>query len=208
MDFEDKYEIADLRRRLSNLLRIGTISAVNYKEAVARVKIGDLETTWLPWLLRDGDDKVWHGVDLNEQVLVLSPCGDLNQGLILSSVYKEPISDDGNLLLWRFKDGSIISFNRSSGELNAQITGNAAIVSQKSITAEAKVSAVIKSPKIILDGDVEITKSLTIAQNLTTSGTVSLSGGTPVARVGDAVSIDANTHQGTILAGSAKVKAG
>lgn len=58
MDFEDKYEIADLRRRLSNLLRIGTISAVNYKEAVARVKIGDLETTWLPWLLRDGDDKV------------------------------------------------------------------------------------------------------------------------------------------------------
>ena len=175
---------------------------------MARVKIGDLETTWLPWLLRDGDDKVWHGVDLNEQVLVLSPCGDLNQGLILSSVYKEPISDDGNLLLWRFKDGSIISFNRSSGELSAQITGNAAIVSQKSITADAKVSAVIKSPKIILDGDVEITKSLTIAQNLTTSGTVSLSGGTPVARVGDAVSVDANTHQGTILAGSAKVKAG
>lgn len=126
----------------------------------------------------------------------------------MPSVYKEPISDDGNLLLWRFKDGSIISFNRSSGELNAQITGNAAIVSQKSITAEAKVSAVIKSPKITLDGDVEITKSLTIAQNLTTSGTVSLSGGTPVARVGDAVSVDANTHQGTILAGSAKVKAG
>lgn len=88
MDFEDKYEIADLRRRLSNLLRIGTISAVNYKEAVARVKIGDLETTWLPWLLRDGDDKAWHGVDLNEQVLVLSPCGDLNQGLILSSIKK------------------------------------------------------------------------------------------------------------------------
>ena len=88
MDFEDKYEIADLRRRLSNLLRIGTISAVNYKEAVARVKIGDLETTWLPWLLWDGDNKAWHGVDLNEQVLVLSPCGDLNQGLILSSVYK------------------------------------------------------------------------------------------------------------------------
>lgn len=187
MDFEDKYEIADLRRRLSNLLRIGTISAVSYKEAVARVKIGDLETTWLPWLLRDGDDKAWHGVDLNEQVLVLSPCGDLNQGLILSSVYKEPISDDGNLLLWRFKDGSIISFNRSSGELSAQITGNAAIVSQKSITADAKVSAVIKSPKIILDGDVEITKSLTIAQNLTTSGTVSLSGrhaGCPCRRCG------------------------
>ena len=128
--------------------------------------------------------------------------------MILPSVYKEPISDDGNLLLWRFKDGSIISFNRSSGELNAQITGNAVIISQKSITAEAKVSAVIKSPKITLDGDVEITKSLTIAQNLTTSGTVSLSGGTPVARVGDAVSVDANTHQGTILAGSTKVKAG
>ena len=121
---------------------------------------------------------------------------------------KEPISDDGNLLLWHFKDGSVLSFNRSSGELNAQITGNAVIISQKSITAEAKVSAVIKSPKITLDGDVEITKSLTIAQNLTTYGTVSLSGGTPVARVGDAVSVDANTHQGTILAGSAKVKAG
>ncbi len=208
MDFEDKYEIADLRRRLGNLLRIGSISAVNYKEAVARVKIGDLETTWLPWLLRDGYDKSWHGVDINEQVLVLSPCGDLNQGLILPSVYKEPISGDGNLLLWRFKDGSVVSFNRSNGDLNAQITGNAVIVSQKSITAEAKIAAVIKSPKITLDGDVEITQNLTVAQNLNTSGTVNLSGGTPVARIGDEVSVDANTHRGTILAGSAKVKAG
>ena len=107
-----------------------------------------------------------------------------------------------------FCSGILKTVRYSSGELNAQITGNAVIISQKSITAEAKVSAVIKSPKITLDGDVEITKSLTIAQNLTTSGTVSLSGGTPVARVGDAVSVDANTHRGTILAGSAKVKAG
>lgn len=208
MEFEDKFEIADLRRRLSNLLRIGSISAVNYKEAVARVKIGDMETTWLPWLLRDGNDKAWHGVDLDEQVLVLSPCGDLNQGLILPSVYKEPISDDGNLLLWHFKDGSVFSFNRGSGDLNAQITGNASIISQKSITAEAKLSAIIKSPKITLDGDVEITKSLTIAQNLTTSGNVNLSGNTPIARVGDAVEVDAYTHKGTISAGSATVKAG
>ncbi len=208
MEFEEKYEIADLRRRLSNLLRIGCVSAVNYKEAVARVKIGDLETTWLPWLLRDGDDKSWHGVDLNEQVLVLSPCGDLNQGLILPSVYKEPISANPNLLLWHFKDGSVLSFNRSTGDLNAQITGNASIISQKSITAEAKVSAIIKSPQITLDGEVKITKSLTILQNLTTSGSVNLSGNTPIARIGDAVEVDANTHKGTISAGSATVKAG
>lgn len=209
MDQNENYELADLRRRLANLLRIGTISQVNYKNALARVKIGEIETTWLPWLLRDGDDKCWHGVDLKEQVLVLSPSGDLNQGLILPSVYKEPISDDGNLMLMHFKDGSRLSFNRQSGDLSAEITGNAQIKTPKSINAEALISATIKAPNITLDGDVTITKSLMIVQDLTTNGNVNLCGGGPaIARVGDAVSVDGATHKGTITAGSGKAKAG
>lgn len=205
----ESIELADLRRRLANLIRIGTISQVNYKNATARVKIGQIETTWLPWLLRDGEDKIWHGVDLKEQVLVLSPSGDLNQGLIIPSIFKEPISDDGNLLKMRFKDGSVVSFNRNTGDLLADITGNAQIKTAQEIIAVANKSVTIKSPTIILDGNVTISQNLTVNEDVNTLGNVSLSGGGPgIARIGDTVSVDATTHQGTITASSEKAKAG
>lgn len=209
MELNESLELADLRRRLANLIRIGTISQVNYKNATARVQIGQIETTWLPWLLRDGEDKVWHGVDLKEQVLVLSPSGDLNQGLIVPSIYKEPISDDGNLFKMRFMDGSVLSFNRKNGDLIADITGNAQIKTPQEIIAEADKSVTIKSPTIILDGNVTVTQNLTVNKDVNTLGNVSLSGGGPgIARIGDAVSVDATTHKGTITAGSEKAKAG
>ena len=48
MDIEDKIRIADLRRRLSNIVKIGIVKEVDYNKAVARVSIGELTTNWLP----------------------------------------------------------------------------------------------------------------------------------------------------------------
>ena len=43
------FGLVELERRVSNLVRVGTVSKVNHGSARARVKLGDIETNWLRW---------------------------------------------------------------------------------------------------------------------------------------------------------------
>ena len=51
MNFDEKdgFNLNDLARRLANIIRLGQIFEIDYEAAKARIKIGDLETDWLPW---------------------------------------------------------------------------------------------------------------------------------------------------------------
>lgn len=93
-----EFEITELNRRLSNLVRVGTIEKTDYDSALVRVKIGDILTGWLPWLThRAGNDISWHAPEVGEQVMVLSPSGELNQGVVLKALYQNnalpPVAD-------------------------------------------------------------------------------------------------------------------
>jgi len=79
-----QYQLAELNRRLANLIRPGKIIEADYPAARVRVQIGDLITAPLPWLTsRAGGDVSWWAPEVGEQVLVLSPSGDLSQGWAL-----------------------------------------------------------------------------------------------------------------------------
>ncbi len=76
----DGFNLNDLARRLANIIRLGQIFAVDYEAAKARVKIGNLETDWLPWITANSSEtKNWNPPEIDEQVIVLSPCGELSQ---------------------------------------------------------------------------------------------------------------------------------
>ena len=187
MDIEDKIRIADLRRRLSNIVKIGIVKEVDYNKAVARVSIGELTTNWLPWIIKAGEDIVWNCISVGEQVLVLSPAGDLLQAVILPSLYKTSPSFASNIINLKFKDGSFIEFDKSTGNLSADVKGNVNI----------KGTTITLNGNVVVNGD------------FSSSGTTSLGGGgAGVARIGDKVMVDPNTHQGTIQAGSSNVTAG
>ena len=47
---KDGFNLNDLARRLANIIRLGQIFEIDYSVAKARIKIGDLETDWLPWI--------------------------------------------------------------------------------------------------------------------------------------------------------------
>ena len=60
-DEEQGFTINDLGRRLANIIRIGTIFEIDFEEAKARVKIGDLETDFLPWVnSNSGSNNSWN----------------------------------------------------------------------------------------------------------------------------------------------------
>lgn len=188
MNFDEKdgFNLNDLARRLANIIRLGQIFAINYETAKARVKTGQLETDWLPWVVSNsGNNKNWNPPEIDEQVIVLSPCGELNQGIILPSLYRGLTpGNSGNIQNITFADGSKISFDRTGGNLSLDIKGSATI-------------------KVLGNAEIE-------GANITLKGNVSLggSGGNAVARVGDKVKIDSGSSAGEwpIITGSPKVK--
>ncbi|CAA0129477.1 Uncharacterised protein [Starkeya nomas] len=81
------YHLAELERRLANVVRVGTVHEVN-PDGTARIKIGvdpdgkPVLTPPLPWTERAGVIKTWSPPGQGEQVRVVSPSGDIGQGWI------------------------------------------------------------------------------------------------------------------------------
>lgn len=74
---------ATLARMIENLIRFGTIAETQMKPPRVRVKTGSLLTGWLPWLaLRAYADVDWDPPTINEQVILLSPSGQLANAVI------------------------------------------------------------------------------------------------------------------------------
>ena len=88
----------ELERRLSNLINIGVVSEVDYDKCTARVKIGEIETAHLDFAtIKAGKAKIWNPPEIGEQVLVLSPCGDLNNGIIWGALYAKSSKAPSNI---------------------------------------------------------------------------------------------------------------
>ena len=196
-DEQDGYALSDLAKRLSNIIRIGTIFEINVQTAKARVKIGELETDFLPWAnANSGSNNSWNPPEVDEQVIILSPSGDLSQAVILPSLYKNNASDsDQNIKSITYQDGSKISFNVSSGILDLDLKGNVTI----KVVGNANIEAANSTIKVTGDAEIEATK-------VTLKGDVDLgeSGGQPVARVGDLVRV--GNSEWPIISGSSLVK--
>lgn len=203
---ENDFLIGELLRRLANIIKLGKVVAVNYETQKAKVKIGELQTSFLPWVVGSaGSDRSWKPLEVGEQVIILSPNGELKGGVILPSLYQKSFpcpTPDENMYSMVFNDGSTATFNKGNSSLTVEIKGAVEIniVGNAQITAE---NASITAKNTTVRGNAVVTGNATI------NGSVHLAGGGPaVARVGDKVSVDPNTHQGSILAGSGKVTAG
>ncbi|KRC85443.1 baseplate assembly protein [Achromobacter sp. Root83] len=148
-------DAAELFRLISNLVRIGTVSAVDLKARPAKVRVasGDLQTNWLPWLeLRAGRTRTWNPPTLGEQVVVLCPDGDPAGGVVLAGLNSDDIpapSDSEAEHVTDYPDGARITYDHQAGKLTA--------VGVTSAFVEASESATVKCPEITLDGNVTVT---------------------------------------------------
>lgn len=179
--------LADLNRLLHNLIRIGTIAAVDPEQPRARVQLGGLLTDWLPFTAARAGGTVsrWDPV-VGEQVMVLCPGGNLDVGVIGPSLY----SDAGVAPAIRpqhmhvtYPDGAVIEYNPDSGELNA--------IGVQRATIKAAVSVTLDTPLTHCTG------------NLTVAGDVSADGHItgPTATIGG-IAVTTHTHGGVQGGGS------
>lgn len=216
------YRLTDLERRLHNLLRVGTVSAVDAESARCRVAAGGITTTWLPWLTqRAGPDRTWWAPEPGEQVMLLSPSGDAAQAVVLPAVYRAAHPAPGERVthhVSEYADGTRIEYDREASQLTLECVGDVVIKNARTITIEngdtiqitaggavtlTAPSLTVDAPQSTFTGAVLVQGALTYRGGMTGSGgsgaaasiqgTVNVTGGDVTA---DGISLKTHTHTG------------
>ncbi|MCF6777736.1 phage baseplate assembly protein V [Thiotrichales bacterium 19X7-9] len=166
--------LVDMQRRLNNLIRIGIVVETN--ETRLRIKLGDNVTGWLLWLTqRTGDCQTWWKPSINEQVLVLSPSGELNNGVVLPAIYtqNQPTLNP-NEQKTVYKDGTTVSYNYEKSKLTVDCVGDVDVIGAKTlkvtfdgnIDIKTPLQVKIDAPNTICTGNLLIQGSLTYMQGM------------------------------------------
>ncbi|MGD8204964.1 phage baseplate assembly protein V [Pantoea sp. FN0305] len=134
-------QLAEILRLLRNLIRIGTVAAVNLDDGVCRVDTGNNTTDWLHWLTaRAGRSRSWSAPSVGEQVLVLCLGGELDTGFVVPGVFSDnnpAPSASADALHWSFPDGAVIEYEPDTGALTATGIQTALIKAAVSITLDS-----------------------------------------------------------------------
>lgn len=162
--------IAELTRRIDNLLRIGTVAEV--KGNLCRVKTGELLTQFRPFFTRRaGTAKTSWRPTVGEQVMLLSLSGDLTNAYILPALYSddnhEP-DDNANRERTVYPDGAVIEYDPESSAL--KVTGI------KTANVQASERVTIDCPNSEFTGNVLVKKKLTVEQGAKVTGAIVHSG--------------------------------
>jgi phage baseplate assembly protein V len=166
-------DVAHLSRLIENLIRIGTVSAVDHAAARCRVASGELDTEWLPWIdRRAGATRTWDPPTVGEQVIVLSPSGEPAGGIVLTGIFcaahAAPSSSADEHVI-DYPDGARIAYNHGTGALTASGIQTA--------TIEAAVSVTLDTPQTHITGDVQIDGTCTVDDLLTYGNGIAGTGG-------------------------------
>ncbi|WP_116963091.1 phage baseplate assembly protein V [Fastidiosibacter lacustris] len=175
--------LTDMQRRLNNLVRVGTVIETN--DTRLKVKLGDNSTGWLPWVTqRTGDCVTWWKPSVGEQVLVLSPSGELNNGIVLPAIYtKNQPTLNQNEHTTVYKDGTRISYDYAQKKLSVNCVGDIEITAAKMLTADITDSVTIKGAKTLsidFAGNIDIKTPTQVkidAPNMICTGNLLVQGG-------------------------------
>lgn len=184
---------ADINRRLENLIRFGTIKTVNPSKPIPLVTV-DLDDIVTPEIrffnARSGDDSTWDPPSLDEEVMVISPCGEIGPtSVVFYGLYnnEHPVpSDDLNKKIRVFADGCVIAYDISAHQLSAILpSGGKAIVTA--------------------DGGITVNGDTTINGNLQINGSTAMTGNNTV---GGSQLVQGSSHSTGTFSTEADVKAG
>ncbi|MDV7553086.1 phage baseplate assembly protein V [Acinetobacter baumannii] len=184
---------ADINRRLENLIRFGTIKTVNPSKPIPLVTV-DLDDIVTPEIrffnARSGDDSTWDPPSLDEEVMVISPCGEIGPtSVVFYGLYNNDHpapSDDLNKKIRVFADGCVIAYDISAHQLSAILpSGGKAIVTA--------------------DGGITVNGNTTINGNLQVNGSTAMTGNNTV---GGSQLVQGSSHSTGAFSTEADVKAG
>lgn len=145
------HDIIDIIRRLESLIRLGTVAEVDLQASppAVRVQTGELLTNWRPWVaLRAGTARSWHPPTVGEQVILLSPSGDIGLAVVLPALYSDTNPAPANaatLHRMAYPDGATIEYDPATGAL--------AVAGIQTAHITAAVSVTLETPSVVATGN-------------------------------------------------------
>lgn len=141
--------LQELLRLILNLIRIGTIKSVDVDAALCIVETGDNETGPIKWVsLRAGTTKHWSPPTEGEQVILLSPGGDLGQAIAIVGLFSDQNpapSSSGDIIGTFLPDGSEVLYNHTDNQLAINLKG------ASNITLDQAANITVKDGDCTLD---------------------------------------------------------
>lgn len=125
-------DMTEAERGIENIALLGQIVELDAQRARVKVKAGPLTTGWLPWTTpKAGPDRAWHAPEPGEQVLVIAPGGDLEQGVVVGSIYRaeHPApADSADIARTLWQDGAVMEYDRARHEWRLSVPAGGRIV--------------------------------------------------------------------------------
>ena len=152
------YEMTEIERRLANMVQTGIVTEIDYGgQPRAKVRIADFETPWLRMGMRRAGDAVesW-AYSPGEEVLVMSPSGDLAQGVIVCAIANgaNAAAAEPEYYQVTFPDGASVEVDHGTMTLNAPggliVNGDIDATGNVTITGEVEASGDVVGQKISL----------------------------------------------------------
>lgn len=217
-------KIGELERRIHNIVRVGEIQAADYGAARVRVKMGEIVTAWLPWMThRAGNDRTWHAPEVGEQVVVVSPSGDLHFGFVMPSVFQNDFPGPENVATKAttiYDDGATFQYDREAhkwtinipagevsvdlttgGDVNAEIDGDVNFHVTGDVTGQVDGNV-----DLTVDGDVTVQVGGDVEATVDGKMTATVTGDAKVETMANGTfksAVLTNVEAGTILTLSA-----
>lgn len=158
----------------STLVRLGTVTAVDLAAARCVVRFGDpddddggTETPPIRWLMfRAGKTRVWSPPSVGEQVILLTPDGQLAAAIAVTGIDQDAFPPAGDTLteLIAFEDGARIGYDPEGHALTAILPAGA------TAEIEAPGGITLRGP-VSIEGDVSVTGAIEASGDVTGNGT-------------------------------------
>ncbi|KLT22638.1 baseplate assembly protein GpV [Wolbachia endosymbiont of Armadillidium vulgare str. wVulC] len=152
---DHSFAISELNRKLANVIRIGVVKEIDYEKAKVRVKIGEFLTDWLPWItMKAGEDRSWLPPNIDEQVIVLSPFGELSLGVALAGIYQQKYAAPKNkkeINSVKFQDGTKFTYNKGKHHLEIEVVDKITLKAGESSIEMTKSGIKLKADRINLN---------------------------------------------------------
>ena len=175
------YDLAELERRLANVIRIGKIIEADYAAARVRVASLGLETDWLPFVAqRAGKDRTWQPPEVGEQVVVFSPSGDPAMGIVLPGLYQDahpPAGDAATVHRTIYDDGTVIEYDRAAHRAVVNLAaGGSSLLKSGAIELELSPAGIDLRGPVRIAGTLDVTEAVTINASVAIEGNVAVEG--------------------------------
>lgn len=199
--------LADIQRRLENLVAFGVITRVDHEGRRVRATISGRETGWLPYPADIGANFIrWKPLRAGTQVVLACPSGNPANAVIVQVLYSDalppPDTSDGlDVIQWN--DGTTVSYDSLKQHLFLRTPGSVGVEAGGDVRASAGQSVDISAATTarIAAQTVEIVASGGGSGAASMTGSFSLNGDLAVTGV---VTVNGSLHaSGDILAGGA-----